>query len=375
MHTSPPHQSSTPALRPVIGWDIGGAHVKAVCLDEGGQVCFVQQQSCALWKGLSLLETALDAVMAAMPPMPAHVMHVATMTGELVDLFQSREQGVQEIARCMQQRFPHLCFYAALPHGEAWVSSVATMTAAVASMNWHASARCLLAELARKPADDAPSESSAALLIDIGSTTTDVTVGWQGAILPAGMTDAARMQQGSLLYSGVVRTPLMALGPTLTWQGQAHGVAAEYFATTADVYRLLGQLPAALDTADTADGQDKSALASMRRLARMVGHDVGDLPQAAWFALAQAFAAQQQERMLEVCKQQLQRAERQGVKPATMIAFGAGAFLAQSLAEQLGLAHRTAQSLIVAQNAAQQSMAAVCFPAYAVARLWQMQSA
>jgi len=240
-------------------------------------------------------------------------------------------------------------------------------------MNWHASAQCLL-QAHSQSAQRHAEHSQAVLMVDIGSTTTDITVGAGQCLLPSGWTDAARMAQGSLLYSGVVRTPLMALGPSVHWQGQRYGLAAEYFATTADVYRLLGQLPAQHDMADTADGQDKSALASMRRLARMLGHDYTDQPEAAWLSLAQAFAAQQQERMLEVCKQQMQRAHQHGQSPNTLIALGAGAFLAPVLAQQLGLKHIAAQSLISAQNETLRALAEVYFPAYAVARLWQTRA-
>jgi (4-(4-[2-(gamma-L-glutamylamino)ethyl]phenoxymethyl)furan-2-yl)methanamine synthase len=45
--------------KPVIGWDIGGAHVKAVWLDSEGRIVQVAQQACALWKGLHLLEASL----------------------------------------------------------------------------------------------------------------------------------------------------------------------------------------------------------------------------------------------------------------------------------------------------------------------------
>lgn len=339
----------------VIGWDIGGAHVKAVWLDSDGVVQSAVQLPCALWKGLDLLSAALRAVMATFDCDASRIRHVVTMTGELVDLFQSRQQGVEAIANCVRGQFPDARFYAADGQGPRLLCDVAGQETAVASMNWHASALSV--------AQGLPD----VLVVDIGSTTTDVTACVKGRVMATGWTDAARMAQGSLLYSGVVRTPLMALGPRVSWQGRMHWLAAEYFATTADVYRLLGVLPAAHDMADTADGQDKSQLATMRRLARMVGHDIEDLPGSAWLDLARAFAAQQQEWMLAVCKQQL--ANQPQIQQ--MAGLGAGAFLLPALSERLGLRYQPAAALIRAVSPDMQAMAAVSFPAYAVASLGQ----
>lgn len=350
----------------VIGWDIGGAHVKAVLLDAHGCVQAVSQTPCALWKGLPLLEEAIQAVLAAFASHADAPAHVVTMTGELVDLFESRTQGVGAIADCVLRYLPQAQFYAADAEGVRLIDAVTGATAAVASMNWHASAACIAQQL---PMD--------ALVLDIGSTTTDVTLTdvtgcSQAAVVPAGWSDAERMAQGNLLYTGVVRTPLMALGPKLYWQEKPHFIAAEYFATMADVYRVLGQLAADHDMAETADGQDKSMQSSMRRLARMVGHDLEDRPQSAWLSLAHAFATQQQDIITQVCKQQLQQNQQLRQKQGsinTLVGLGAGAFLAPTIAQRLGLAYQPAQALITASNATLQHLAVVCFPAYAVARL------
>ena len=47
----------------------------------------------------------------------------------------------------------------------------------------------------------------------------------------------------------------------------------EWFATTADVYRLLGELDPAHDQQPAADNGDKDLPATRRRLARMIGRD------------------------------------------------------------------------------------------------------
>ena len=46
--------------RSVIGWDIGGAHVKA-CLLQDGEVLDVAEWPCPLWLGLDQLLAVLQA--------------------------------------------------------------------------------------------------------------------------------------------------------------------------------------------------------------------------------------------------------------------------------------------------------------------------
>ena len=48
--------------------------------------------------------------------------------------------------------------------------------------------------------------------------------------------------RGELVYIGVVRTPLMALVRRVPFPRVWNPLMAEYFATMADVYRLLGRL-------------------------------------------------------------------------------------------------------------------------------------
>lgn len=351
--------------RAVIGWDIGGAHVKAVMLDAQGEIVRVLQLACALWKGLPLLEDAIKHVLHDWHIEAAACDHAVTMTGELVDLFDNRLQGVRAIAETVQGYLPHAEFYlASATQGARFTERVTGQEADIASMNWHASAQCLATSMA----------GDAMLVVDIGSTTSDITLCDQQQVLPAGWSDAERMAKQGLFYTGVVRTPLMALGPCITWseagqtQPEPRHIAAEYFATTADVYRVLGELSPSYDLADTADGQGRAMVDSMRRLARMIGHDVEDKADDVWQSLALAFKATQ----LDYLQQAIQSAITNTASPVkTLVGLGAGSFLVAELAQRLGLAYQPATAWMPAGNVQLKQDAEVCFPAYALARLWQ----
>ena len=75
---------------PLLGWDIGGAHVKAVLLAADGRVDGVWHRAAPLWRGL---ERMADAVRAIRGETRAGGRHVVTMTGELADLFAGRGEG------------------------------------------------------------------------------------------------------------------------------------------------------------------------------------------------------------------------------------------------------------------------------------------
>ncbi len=345
----------------IIGWDIGGAHVKAVLLDAQGHVLDAKQVYCPLWRGLNELESAVDAILFEIQA----TSHAVTMTGELADIFPDRYTGVLTIAQTMQQKLSAknpkvaLKFFAG-NKGFVSLEQVAEVTADIASMNWLAS-MCYLAK-----------QLPQAIFIDIGSTTTDIALLSNGKPHVLGYNDAARMQCDELVYTGVVRTPLMALAQKIPFAGQLVNVAAEHFATTADVYTLTSELAPEDNMADTADGTEKSVVASARRIARMVGWDAHDAPLSAWVGLAHAFKHAQLNLVRQALLSKLslqQKTEESAGLPLQLVGAGAGEFLISSLAQQLGISYCSVSDFIHAESSVIKNMAKVCFPAFAVASL------
>ncbi len=333
----------------IVGWDIGGAHLKAALLDDKGQVAQVLQFPCPLWRGLNQLEAAIATVLEAFKIEQSDIRHAVTMTGELVDLFSDRHTGVIEISTLVARLLGKDVLFYAADRGFVAVERVPDVTASIASTNWHASASALAMHV------------KDALLIDIGSTTTDIIAIKAGRVMEKCLSDASRMQADSLVYTGVVRTPVMALAQKLPFEGTETNVAAEYFATMADVYRLTGELLLESDMADTADGKGKTELESARRLARMIGHDAEDKPLQVWKNLANTC------RTLQL--HQIKAAVLKHLKPGmTIIGAGAGSFLVKALADELRHDFKHAWEPISMRDT-EHADVEVCFPAYAVARL------
>ena len=70
----------------------------------------------------------------------------------------------------------------------------------------------------------------------------------------------------------------MAITDAIEFEGLRIPLMAEHFATTADVYRLTGELDERHDQHPSADGAEKTLPGSARRLARMIGRDARERP-------------------------------------------------------------------------------------------------
>jgi probable H4MPT-linked C1 transfer pathway protein len=182
-----------------------------------------------------------------------------------------------------------------------------------AAGNWHAQASWL--------ARCFPDDSS--LLADVGSTTTDLILLHRGGVVAEGLDDTHRLATGELVYLGVRRTPLAALGPTLDWGGRRQGLAAEWFSNTGDVFLLTGELAEDEGDCDTPDGRPFTRQAAAARVLRMVGADRESHEFSDARALALSAAGVMKHRIRESAQRVTQRAPVQRV-----IVTGTGAFLA-----------------------------------------------
>lgn len=309
----------------ILGWDVGGAHLKAVCLDASGKVLAVIQVPCPLWQGMDVLEHAIGQALAELPGQPEY--HAITMTGELVDLFKDRREGVEKLLAILAARLsPGKIKVYAGETGFVMPDLAVRCFAQVASANWRAAAEFLAARV------------PAALFLDVGSTTTDVVPVRQGKVLSRGATDRERLASEELVYTGAVRTPVMAVAGRIPFGGDWIRPMAEHFATMADVYRLTGELPEGADQLPAADQGDKTTEDSARRLARALGCDLSDAPLRTWRRCARFIGEVQLQRIREALERTLSRGILDDGAP--VVGAGVGRFLAVHLAQRMNLPYR-----------------------------------
>ena len=180
------------------------------------------------------------------------------------------------------------------------------------------------------------------ILVDVGSTTTDIVPIKGGRLACEGRTDLTRLSAGELVYTGVLRTNPNTLTTSVPVRGRPCRVAAEYFAVMADAYVLLGRLDAADYTCPTPDGRDSSPAACAERLARLVCADREMLSEAEIVKIARYLVECQLRVVSEGLLQVVSRCE---APTAAVAPAGVGAFLAAEVAGRLGLAVLPAGSI------------------------------
>jgi hypothetical protein len=172
-----------------------------------------------------------------------------------------------------------------------------------------------------------------ALLVDIGSTTTDVIPVTGGRVAALGRTDPERLLAGELVYTGALRTNVAAIVRRVPLRGAECPVASELFAVSGDVHVLLGSLGPEDYTCPTPDGRPPTPEFAAERLARVVCAD-GDMLGAEEIRAIGAAVAEAQ--VAEIAAA-LGRVARRLARPAPVVATGLGGFLAHRAAERVGM--------------------------------------
>jgi probable H4MPT-linked C1 transfer pathway protein len=230
----------------MIGIDVGGANLKVV--DDDG----VHIHYCPLWEK-SPVSRILDRYVTS-----SGEKAVVVMSGELADCFGNKMEGISFIVNAVRIAFPSARFYGT--DGRFHDRAVPQLAAA----NWLASADYL-----RKDYPDA-------VLLDIGSTTADI-ISLNNFESLKGLTDLRRLQRGYLIYTGMLRGNIAAMVTSVTLDSVETPVSSEYFATSADAHLVLGHITSAEYSIDTPDKKEKTRIAALRRLARVVCADLDEI--------------------------------------------------------------------------------------------------
>jgi probable H4MPT-linked C1 transfer pathway protein len=295
-----------------IALDVGGANIKAA--HSGGQALTVPFE---VWKRPDELGQAIAAAAAALPSCDRAAV---TMTAELCDCYPTKTVGVNAVLDAVVAALAGRSIIVWGVDGEFHsVPEVRREPRLAAAANWLA-----LAMLAARLIPQ-----SRGLLIDIGTTTTDLIPLEHGRVAARGRGDTERLQTGELVYAGIRRTPICALASELPLRGIPTGLAAEIFASTLDVYLLLGDIAPNPSDLSTADGRPATLDAARDRLARMVGADRDGFSAADAVEFARAADCSLVDRLLRaaerVCRLSIGR-------PAAAVIAGSGDFLARRLA-------------------------------------------
>ncbi|MCY0879341.1 MAG: hypothetical protein OWU84_10415 [Firmicutes bacterium] len=245
-----------------LGLDIGGVSTKISLFSEDGRSLHRERWPWPVKEAWPQWGSAMADKLASLQqryPGPL-TGAVVSVTAELSDAFASREVGVAEIVDAVEALVGPSVPVGFVAADGALLPPLAARRDPwrVAAANWYATARYI------------GQFYSDAMVVDIGSTTTDIIPVRQHRPCPAGRTDFQRLQSGELLYLGIERTPLGYLVHRVPWEETWLEVAGEVFCTVGDAWRVAGWVrPGELYHAPV-DGRTWSRDDAGRRLVKAV---------------------------------------------------------------------------------------------------------
>lgn len=314
----------------VIGFDIGGANTKAAfittrngCLEE----TVTTSEYFPMWKQPEKLADTLKMLITKTAKTKRPDLVAVTMTAELADKYRTKREGVNHILTQVKKTFPNVKILVVDVDGKFTTPEEAKREPLrVAAANWAATG-WLAAQLMRE-----------CIVIDVGSTTTSIIPIQQGKVAAEGKTDLEKLILGELVYTGSLRTNVAATVQAIpTAKGLAR-VSSELFAQSADVHLILGNISEKDYTVETADGKEKTRVAALARLARIVCTDTEMLHEADTVQMAQQ-VYQAQVKQISDALTEVQHRLKDGKKSPTVVVTGLGRnFLARKAAVQSGFA-------------------------------------
>jgi (4-(4-[2-(gamma-L-glutamylamino)ethyl]phenoxymethyl)furan-2-yl)methanamine synthase len=311
----------------IVGWDIGGVNTKAVRLLPGSDppatngVSFLYE----IRRDPGALPRTLDSVGRQLGAASTDH-HAVTMTAELSQVFRTKRDGVSFILDAVEQVFPGDRIQVYTVDGRFVSPSEARVHPHVAAAsNWSATAHWV--------AQRVPT----CVLIDIGTTTTDLIPIVGGEVVAQGHNDPERLLSGELLYTGALRTPVEAITQRVPLWGGSSAVSADGFALIGDAHLWLGRLRPADYTCPAPDGRPPTREYAGERLARTVCADRDMLDEVAIDSVAGALATAQVERIATA----LEAIRQRWPEIADAVVTGLGEFIAREAAEASGLAVRS----------------------------------
>jgi len=334
---------------PVLGWDVGGANIKAAIVGADRQSApKVVERPFSLWRDPARLPAVLAEIADGVGGVGPLGAMAVTMTAELADCFATKREGVAFVLDAFRTAFPGVEIRVYGVDGRFRSTDDARQRPLeVAAANWRASATLV----ARTFPD--------ALFVDVGSTTTDIIPIVGGRIAVEGTTDPARLRSGELVYTGALRTPICAVVRTVPFGGRRCRVAAEHFAVAADVHRWLERIDDNGYVCETPDGRGHSRAESGARIARIICGDLDMLTADDVTSIAEHVARAQVKQIKSGIRQVMRRLG--PACPAVAVLAGQGAFIGRPAAEELGLTARDLASAIGSAAARAAPAAAVAY--------------
>jgi len=296
-----------------VALDIGGANLKVAVAD--GEVKEFSYYF-PFWERKGDFENFLrEKVSEFLPADRARV----TMTAELADCYRTKDEGVNHVLGCVKNVVPN-SEVMSVDGNFLSIEDAISQPYKVAAANWVATALGVAKKF------------GTGILIDIGSTTTDIVPIKDGKIIAKGKSDLERLQNHELTYSGILRTNVAAIVDEIPVNGIPTPVSSERFAIAADVYRILGDISEKEYSCDAPNGKSKGIEDCVSRITKVVCSDTNDLSGNHIIEIAKFIKDKQIERIAAAISEISRRS-----KIDNAFVCGSGVLIAEQAAKKAGI--------------------------------------
>ena len=272
----------------IAGFDIGGANTDLAVVDFDDQGNITEIKADFEYFPMWLKNEELgDALLRLLGDDLKDIDAVGIcMTAELVDAYKTKREGVIDIAKKSKESFSVPVGFIGI-NGVLSFEELVEMPDEVAAANWIATSK-IAAEIEEN-----------CIMIDTGSTTTDIIPIKNGSECAKGRSDLERLKTGELIYSATLRTNLAAIVDKVPLGDETVRVSSELFAATADIHTVLGNITEEDYSCSTSDGAGKSKEDCMRRISRVICGDMDMLSESDIEKIAAYIYKRQAEKVAE----------------------------------------------------------------------------
>lgn len=269
----------------IIGLDIGGANTDGAFIRiENDRIISSDtfREYFPMWKNNRLLEEFLEKIYDKYSADKICV----SMTAELADCYESKEEGVRDISCKVVSVFGKDNVYFVTFDGLKKYDELEKDFVSAAAANWIGTT-----EIIKHVKSDC-------VFMDMGSTTTDIIPLKNKKEVATGHNDLERLISGELIYTGMLRTNLATITDYVPIRGRKCRVSSELFGITADTNMVLGNITLEEYKCSAPDGNKKDVLSCKRRIARLICADLNLLDDEEIYSIAEFIEEKQLEQIV-----------------------------------------------------------------------------
>ena len=240
-----------------FGWDIGGANTKITIFNSSHKICDFYFKNINIWSSISDFEDFVIKISKKYTDSDTY--HFITLTAEGCDNFENRSHGVKSIINLCDMHLSGEKKYYSNKNKYISFEDALKNPIELYSTNWMLTLNYL------------NNQKKINLIIDIGSTTTDFV--YRDMSISENINDFMRLSNKTLLYQGVIRTPVPMFADNIKFSEIEIPIINEVYATSGDVFCILKDIKFENNSYTGSDNLPYTEKNSFNRISRLIGKD------------------------------------------------------------------------------------------------------